>query len=83
MKLARSISFGMTALGVVLTAAGVVLDMSPIVTITGMMLVVAGVVKIGMVAIWQSMFRAPHGGQQPATRMTGAHPGASGNSREV
>lgn len=83
MKLARSISFGMTALGVMLTAAGVILDLSPIVTVTGMMLFVAGVVKIGMVAIWQSLFRLPPAGETASTRVTGSRPGATGNSREV
>jgi hypothetical protein len=59
MKTARSISYGMTALGVALTLAGALFDLSPVITVSGLLLVVAGVVKIGMVAIWQVFFRIP------------------------
>ena len=83
MQLARSISIAMTALGILLTVAGAFLDLSPIVTVTGMMLVVAGVVKVVMVAIWQSMFRLPHAGQPAATRITGSRSGAAGQPSEV
>ncbi|CAN5589987.1 hypothetical protein BH23CHL4_BH23CHL4_23340 [soil metagenome] len=83
MKLARSISFTMTALGVVLTAAGVILNLGPIVTITGMMLFVAGIVKIAMVAIWQAMFLLPHAGQPASTPVTSSRPGATDKPKEA
>ena len=83
MKLARTISIAMTALGMLLTVAGALLDLSPIVTITGMMLVVAGVVKIVMVAIWQSMFRLPHAGQPASTQIAGPHARTAGKPKEV
>jgi hypothetical protein len=83
MKLARTISIAMTALGILLAVAGALLDLSPIVTITGMMLVVAGVVKIVMVAIWQSMFRLPHAGQPASTQIAGSRAGTAGKPKEV
>ncbi len=49
----------MTALGLLLIVAAVVADLSPLVTITGMFLFVAGIVKIAMVAIWKSFFSIP------------------------
>jgi hypothetical protein len=82
MKLARSISIAMTALGILLTVAGALLDLSPLVTITGMMLVVAGVVKIVMVAIWHSMFRLPPTGQ-PATAHIAGSRSSAGQPKEV
>lgn len=78
MNLARTISFGITALGVTLTAVGVVLDLSPIVTITGMMLVVAGIVKIAMVAIWRTMFQFPDAGQSASNPVTSSQRGETG-----
>lgn len=83
MNLARALSFGITALGVVLIAAGILLDLSPIVTITGMMLVVAGIVKIVMVAIWRTMFQFPDAGQSEFTRVSSSRPSRTGNSTEV
>jgi hypothetical protein len=56
---ARNISVAMTVLGLLLTGAGVIADLSPMVTLTGMLLVVAGIVKIAMVAIWKSFFSIP------------------------
>jgi hypothetical protein len=59
MRAARYISFGITALGLLLTAAGAGLDLGAVVTLTGMLLVVAGIVKIATVLIWQSFFSIP------------------------
>lgn len=73
----------MTVLGVILTGAGPLLDLSPVVTMSGMLLVVAGLVKIGMVAIWQTAFRAPHGGNPENTRGLGSLPGGSAKPSEV
>jgi hypothetical protein len=49
----------MTVLGLLLIGIAVVADLSPIVTVTGMLLFVAGIVKIAMVAIWKSFFSIP------------------------
>ena len=66
MKTARTISYVMTAAGVVLTLLAILFDLGAVTTLTGMMLVVAGVVKIGMVAIWKSFFAMPIApGRQP------------------
>lgn len=56
---ARNISVVMTVLGLLLIGVAVVADLSPIVTLTGMLLFVAGIVKIAMVAIWKSFFSIP------------------------
>ena len=71
-KLARTISYAMTLLGALLTALAVAFDLDPVITITGMLLVVAGLVKIGMVAIWKSFFALPYSGpsQSPGTPTT-------------
>lgn len=49
----------MTVLGLLLIGIAVVADLSPIVTVSGMLLFVAGIVKIAMVAIWKSFFSIP------------------------
>lgn len=59
MRLVRFISYGMTVLGIAILAAGVAGDLSPAITLTGMLLIVAGVVKIAMLGIWQTMFKTP------------------------
>lgn len=56
---ARNISIAMTVLGLLMIAAAIVADVSPLVTLTGMLLVVAGIVKIAMIAIWKSFFSIP------------------------
>ena len=56
---ARNISVAMTVLGLLLIGIAVVVSLSPIVTVTGMLLFVAGIVKIAMVAIWKSFFSIP------------------------
>ena len=49
----------MTVLGLLLIGVAVVAGLSPIVTLTGMLLFVAGIVKIAMIAIWKSFFSIP------------------------
>ena len=83
MNLARAISFGLTALGVVLIAAGLMLDLSPIVTISGMMLFVAGIVKIAMVAIWRTMFQFTDAGQSASSTAISSRRGETGSLKEV
>jgi hypothetical protein len=49
----------MTVLGLLLIGVAAVADISPVVTVTGMFLFVAGIVKIALVAIWKSFFSTP------------------------
>ncbi|MEZ4507410.1 MAG: hypothetical protein R2848_16555 [Thermomicrobiales bacterium] len=56
---ARIVSVAMTVIGLLLVGAAAVADLSPIVTLTGMLLFVAGTVKIAMIAIWKSFFSIP------------------------
>lgn len=56
---ARNISIAMTLVGLALTIAGMIASLDALVTVTGMLLFVAGIVKIGMVAIWKSFFTIP------------------------
>jgi hypothetical protein len=42
--------------GVIMTVAGAALDLGAVVTLIGMMLVVAGIVKIITVRIWNGFF---------------------------
>lgn len=53
MKQLAMISYGITILGVLLLAASAVADLSAMWLVTGMFLVIAGVVKIAVVRIWQ------------------------------
>ncbi len=56
---ARNISVIMTVLGLLMMVAAVMGELSPVVTLTGMLLFVAGIVKIAMIAIWKSFFSIP------------------------
>ncbi len=56
---ARNISIALTVLGLLLTVVAAVAGLSPAVTLTGMLLFVAGIIKIAMVAIWKSFFSIP------------------------
>ena len=56
---ARNISVALTVFGLLLIGVAVVAGLSPIVTLTGMLLFVAGIVKIAMIAIWKSFFSIP------------------------
>ncbi len=49
----------MTILGLVLTVVAVIASLSPVVMVTGMLLFVAGIIKVAMVAIWKSFFSIP------------------------
>jgi len=49
----------MTVLGLVLTVTAVIAGLSPVVTVTGMFLFVAGIIKVAIVAIWKSFFSIP------------------------
>lgn len=51
----RTVSYLMTALGLVLIVAALAADRSAAVLLSGLLLVVAGMVKIVMVAIWHSV----------------------------
>jgi len=51
----RSISILIFLAGIALTALSVALDLSAMWTVAGMLLVVAGLVKIGMVYVWQTI----------------------------
>jgi hypothetical protein len=61
----------MTLLGLVLVVFAVIADLSPVVTVTGMLLFVAGIIKVAIVAIWKSYFsipvEAPAGSDGPST----------------
>ena len=59
MRTAKFISFAMTILGIALVVIGAAFGSSPLVTLTGMLMFVAGIVKVGMVAIWSSFFAHP------------------------
>lgn len=56
---ARNVSVAITAIGLLLIGASIVAGLSPIVTLTGMLLFVAGIIKIAMIAIWKSFFSIP------------------------
>lgn len=49
----------MTVIGLLLIVVAVIAGLDPLITLTGMLLVVAGIVKIAMVAIWKSFFTIP------------------------
>lgn len=74
---ARTISIAMTVAGLLMIAGAVIAGLGPLVTVTGMLLVVAGIVKIAMVAIWKSFFSVPLDTPARSERPTagGAHKG--------
>lgn len=57
----RTASYLLTGGGLVLVAASLAMDLDPTVLLIGMMLVVAGGIKIGMVVLWKTVagFGAP------------------------
>ncbi len=83
MVMARRISYAMTATGIGLTVLGALTAVSPIVTLTGMLLIVAGVVKIGMVQIWATMFQRPHADSQSFTQYTSLSSNPATKPQEV
>jgi hypothetical protein len=52
----RNLSWLMLGLGVVMAIAGEALDLGAVVTLIGLMLIVAGVVKVITVRIWHGFF---------------------------
>jgi len=52
----RLISIAMTALGIAVAAAAIAFDLGPLATLVGLMLAVAGIVKVATVAIWNGFF---------------------------
>ncbi len=61
MRYIRWTSNVITILGIAMTVAAIVFDLNPTITLIGMMLVVAGVVKIVAVGLWHGVggFGAP------------------------
>ncbi|HYH13507.1 MAG TPA: hypothetical protein VD789_14200 [Thermomicrobiales bacterium] len=53
MKQLAMISYCITTLGILLVAASVATDLSPLWMLSGILLIIAGVVKIAVVQIWQ------------------------------
>ena len=53
MKHLAIVSYAITAIGMLLLAASVAAGLSPVWQLAGVLLVVAGVVKIAVVQIWQ------------------------------
>jgi sulfite exporter TauE/SafE len=75
MKVVRFVSYGLTALGLLLVLLGAIFDLSPALTLTGMFLVIAGVVKIVIVRIWHVMFQipVPTGDREPVAESAPRH----------
>lgn len=48
-----TISYVITAIGVLFVAASVIADLSPFWMLIGILLVIAGIVKVAVVQIWQ------------------------------
>ena len=61
MRHLKSVSYIITGLGVVAVAAELLLNLSATMLLVGLMLIVAGVVKVTMVALWHTVagFGAP------------------------
>ena len=55
MRYIRWISYLITLAGVAMTAAGAILGLNPTIVLIGLMLVVAGIVKIVAVGIWHGV----------------------------
>jgi hypothetical protein len=53
MKQIALLAYAMTVAGIFLTVGSVIADSSPLWQLTGLLLVIAGVVKIAVVQIWQ------------------------------
>jgi membrane-bound ClpP family serine protease len=68
----RTISLLLTVLGIALVLAALLFDANPTVGLVGMMLVVAGAVKIVIVRLWQSA--AGFGAPVPAESATSTLP---------
>ena len=55
MRHLRRLSWLMLAAGIVVTTAAITLSLNPVVTLTGLMLAWAGMVKIVVVLLWTSV----------------------------
>lgn len=53
MKQLAILSYAITVLGFMLTAYSIAADLSPVWQLSGILLVIAGLVKIAVVQIWQ------------------------------
>lgn len=58
MKRLNNLSIALTVAGLLVVAASLLLDLSPLITLIGLMLVVAGGVKVATVYLWKAMFDA-------------------------
>lgn len=67
MRYLKAISILMTALGVAAIVVTILLDLNPTIALAGMLLVVAGVVKIVIVGLWHGVagFGAPLTAEAP------------------
>ncbi len=59
----RNLSWLMVGLGIVLAVGGEALDLGAVVTLIGLMLIVAGVVKVVTVRIWHAFFDGEEAGR--------------------
>lgn len=68
----KTISVVMTLAGSAAVIAAIALDLNATVTVVGMMLVVAGLVKVAMVGLWRTVagFGGPVQADGPATNGT-------------
>jgi len=54
----NNLSLALTVAGLLAVVLGLLLDLSPLITLIGLMLVVAGGVKVATVYLWKTMFSA-------------------------
>ncbi len=68
MRHLKTVSYAITALGIVCVTAVLLLDLNPTVLLIGLMLIIAGAVKVTMVALWHTVagFGAPVVADDPA-----------------
>ncbi len=55
MRHLKTVSYVITGLGFLLMAAALLIDLDPTILLIGLMLIIAGGVKIGMVALWNGV----------------------------
>ena len=68
MRHLRAISVAMTLLGLAAVLAAIALDLNATIVVIGMMLVVAGLIKVAMVGLWHTVagFGAPVNLESPS-----------------
>ena len=54
----NNLSLALTVAGLLAVVLGLLLDLSPLITLVGLMLVVAGGVKVATVHLWKTMIEA-------------------------